>query len=233
MVVVDFGQMIRRAARRAVGVAFNLHASLLPALRGAAPVNWAIIRGHATTGVTTFRLVDSLDAGPIFVQRSTPISPEETAEELRDRLAALGAEAVAETLAMVAAAGRPVEQDHARATSAPKLTKADGRIDFSADAAQIVRRIHGTWPWPGGQARYVSPAGRNVEVIIARAAVAAGTAGETGECGAVCPDLTVSAGAGRVRIIQIKPAGGRLMEFRAFVNGYRVGVGARFVAAEP
>ncbi len=231
MIVVDFGQMIRRPARDAAALgAYNLHGSLLPALRGAAPVNWAIIRGCTVTGVTVFRLVDRMDAGAVLASRSTDLGGEETAEELRSRLAQLGVEAVAETLEMLAA-GRAegVEQDESRATRAPRLGKADGAIDFSADAVTIRNLIHGTWPWPGGQARYVPRDGRAADVIIARAAVA-----EAGHSplapGTVAEDLTVAAGRGRLAIRQIKPAGRRLMTWRDFVNGYRAAPGARFEA---
>jgi len=126
--VVDFGQMIGQAVRATAAAAFNLHASLLPALRGAAPVNWAIIRGHSRTGVTTFRLVDEMDAGPIYVQTAADIRPGTTAGELKARLADIGARAVVETLGVLSAGGPdPSEQDHTRATRAPRMTKAGRR----------------------------------------------------------------------------------------------------------
>lgn len=230
LVVADFGQMIGPAVRDvAPHGAINVHGSLLPELRGAAPVNWAIIRGHEQTGVTVFRIVAAMDAGAVFCQKATPVDPDETADELRARLAELGAAAVMETLAMFAA-GRceGQEQDHSRATPAPRLKKSDGLIDFSAGAVAVRNRIHGTWPWPGGQAVYVCAAGKPVPVVIARAAVAA----ESGQHapGEIQKDLTVGCGRGRLEIRQIKPAGRRLMDWRDFVNGYRVGPGARFAA---
>ena len=117
IVVVDFGQMIRQAARDAVGRgAINMHASLLPALRGAAPINWAILRGLSRTGVTTFSLVDKMDAGAILLQEALDIDPEETAEDLRRHLAALGAEVVLRTVAGLAEGTlTPREQDEAAA----------------------------------------------------------------------------------------------------------------------
>jgi len=151
--VAEFGQMLRPAVRGTAPLgAFNVHASLLPELRGAAPVNWAIIRGYAATGVTTFSLVDRMDAGPIYMRKQTPVQPGETAEQLRKRLAELGAEAACETLGLLAdGRAQPVEQDGARATLAPRLVKADGLIDWSAPAEVVANRIHGTWPWPGGR----------------------------------------------------------------------------------
>lgn len=229
LMVVDFGQFIKLPAREAFGVgAFNLHGSLLPALRGAAPVNWAIIRGLRETGVSTFRLVDRMDAGDIFARRAMPLTPDLTAEDLRPRLAELGVEAVMETLDRIEAgqtAGEP--QDEGLATLAPKLKKSDGLIDFGHPAGKIRDLIHGTWPWPGGQARYVSAAGKAIEVVIARAAAHEGGAAACA-AGRVLDDLTVATGSGRLEIVQIKPAGSRLMAWSAFVNGYRVAPGAGF-----
>ena len=240
IVVVDFGQMIGPDVLAATRLgAYNLHGSLLPALRGAAPVNWAILRGCKTTGVTAFRVVKRMDAGDIFVQRETPISIDETAEELRARLSELGVETVLETIELLAAgrtAGRP--QDESQATKAPKLSKADGRIEFAAPAEEVRNRIHGCWPWPGGQARYVGadgsttsgspPSGKTADVILARA-----RAHETdadAPPGTVLDDLAVATGRGRLEIVEIKPAGGRRMGWRDFVNGHRVKPGARLEA---
>lgn len=233
MIVADFGQMIREPARSAVRLgAYNIHGSLLPALRGAAPVNWAIINGLTATGVTVFALVDRMDAGEIFSRRGTDIDPAETAEELEQRLAELGVEAVGETLDKLASGqlrGEP--QDESLVTGAPRLKKSDGRIDFAADAVSIRNLVHGTWPWPGGQARYQPAEGKAVDLTIARAHVAE-TEGQTDRPGTVLDDLTVAAGAGRLEIVQLKPAGKRLMAWRDFVNGYRVGPGATFVGVQ-
>jgi len=232
MVVADFGQMIRLPAREAVGLgAINLHGSLLPELRGAAPVNWAIIRGHTATGVTAFRLVDRMDAGPIFATRRTEIAPDETADVLRGRLAELGVEAVVEALEMLAAGAEPTDQDDSQATAAPRLKKSDGLIDFSAGAVAIRNLIHGTWPWPGARAKYVPVEGKPIEVQIARAAAVEG-AGAPGQPGEILTDLTVATGSGRLEIVEIKPAGRRLMAWRDFANGYRAGPGAKFTAAD-
>lgn len=229
MVVVDFGQKIARAARDAARLGtFNLHGSLLPELRGAAPVNWAIIRGHPHTGVTVIRMVDRMDAGEVFSQRRTEVRPDETAEELHDRLAEMGVETVLETLAKLAAGdvtGQP--QDESRVSKAPRMTKSDGQIDFSADAETIRDLIHGTWPWPGGQARYLPAEGKPADVTVARARALA-AAQPAGTPGSILDDLTVATGAGRLEVLQLKPAGRRLIPWRDFVNGYRVRPGARF-----
>ena len=231
--MVDFRQMVLGPARSAVRIdAINLHASLLPALRGAAPVNWAIIRGHEQTGVTTFSLVDAMDAGAIYVQTSTAIQPAETGAELRLRLAEMGRDAVAETLDMLAG-GRPPgqAQDPAAVTFAPRLKKSDGRIDWSAPAEQICGLICGVWPWPGGQAVLRRGGGKDVPVVIVRAAVVEG-----GRCdrpaGALDDELNVVAGRGRVGVLEIQPAGKRRMCWRDFVNGYRPQPGDGFVVVE-
>jgi methionyl-tRNA formyltransferase len=226
-VVVDFGQVIRKAARNAARLrSINLHGSVLPALRGAAPVNWAIIRGYPTTGVTVFRIVRRMDAGPIFSIRQTPLEPGERADELRDRLAVLGVETVLEALDLLAADARPRPQDESRATLAPRLAKADGRLDFGVEAVELRNLIHGTWPWPAAQATYYSTEGKATAVQIARAAAHPGP--PVAPPGEVLEDGSVAAGAGRIEILEIKPAGKRLMRWRQFANGYRAGSGASF-----
>jgi len=227
--VADFGQLIAGPVRAAAKhQAFNLHGSLLPALRGAAPVNWAIIKGHAVTGVTTFLLADRMDAGPIYACQPTEIRPDETADQLRARLAELGAGLVCRTLEMISQGSPPpAAQDESKATRVAKLKKSDGWIDFSAEAVTIRNLVHGTWPWPGGQAVLADPGGRGeLHVTIARARTEEGGGGEPGTLDG---DLTVATGKGRLRILQIKPAGKRLMEWRDFVNGHRLREGCRFL----
>ena len=227
--VVDFGQIIRAAARGCAALdTINLHGSLLPALRGAAPVNWAIIRGHATTGVTTFSLVDEVDAGAIIAQTQTDIDPTETAEELKFRLADMGAELMCQTLDLLAG-GRAerIEQDHSQATLAPMMKKSDGVIDWSASAESVNHLLHGAWPWPGGQAVLKRSDGKEYAVVIARAEVLAGPVAVAP--GVVDDELCVATGRGRVRILELKPAGKRLMAFSDFANGYRVAAGDSFL----
>lgn len=130
--------------------AINVHGSLLPAYRGASPVSRAIVSGDAETGVTTMLLASRMDAGPILMQRRTAIGPEETAGELAARLAELGAGLLVVTLdGLVSGIVRPQEQDESLATFAPKLTKEDGRIDWSLPARRIVDLVRGVNPWPG------------------------------------------------------------------------------------
>jgi methionyl-tRNA formyltransferase len=226
--VVEFGQKVLGPMRETARLeAFNLHASLLPALRGAAPINWAIIRGHRRTGVTTFRLVDRMDAGPVYLKRETQIDPAETAEELKARLAEMGIGLVLETLGQLSAGWvEPVEQDETQATRAPRLSKSDGYLDFGQEAEAIRSRIHGTNPWPGAQAMYCPAEGKPRRVTISRAALAGSNGG--GPPGELGEDLTVATGSGRLEILEIKPAGKRLMCWSDFVNGYRAAGGDRF-----
>ncbi len=226
--VVDFGQMLSHTVIESPSIdTFNLHASLLPKLRGAAPINWSIIEGFERTGVTTFSIVDKMDAGAIYAQSETPIDPTETAGDLRARLARLGAELVGQTLEMLAdGQAVPYEQDESEVTFAPRLNKSDGRLDFSAVAIDLRNRIHGAWPWPGGQAVFEGTGRKPINVTIARAVVEAGDA--TGEPGTLDDELVVATGAGRLRIEQIKPAGKRLMDWRDFANGYRLAEGDHF-----
>lgn len=229
LVVAEFGQMIRQAVRDLAPLgAMNLHASLLPQLRGAAPVNWAIIRGCQRTGVTTISLVDRMDAGPIFLQADTPIRPDQAADELRDRLADIGADVVRQTLGLLTAGWQsPQAQDESAATYAPKLKKSDGAVDWRKSAVDLRNLIHGTWPWPGAQAVFAREAAALVPVILGRAEVVPGPA--AAPPGVVDDDLCVGTSAGRLRIRQIKPAGKRLMDWRDFANGYRIRPGDRFV----
>jgi methionyl-tRNA formyltransferase len=226
--VVEYGQFIRSSARQTARLgAMNLHASILPNLRGAAPVNWAIIRGLRRTGVSTFQLVDQMDAGPVYRTAELQIGPDERAQELRKRLAELGAQLVLETLDLLAAGklhGQP--QDDSRATFAPRLLKSDGFLDFRVPAEHIVWKVRGTWPWPGARAVFGHAGGGAVPVTITKARVAEGPARSAS--GLVDEDLCVSTADGRLEIIEIQPAGRRVMSWRDFVNGHRVSAGDMF-----
>ena len=226
--VVDFGQLIGPEARAVAAIdTINLHGSLLPKLRGAAPVNWAIMRGYKTTGVTTFSLVGPVDAGAIIASAETDIRPGERADELKARLALIGSALMCETLDMLASGdAHPVEQDHSLATHAPIMNKSDGRIDWTADAETVTGLVHGAWPWPGGQAVLKYGDNKECQMIIARAEVVEGDAADTP--GVLDDELCVAAGAGRIRILELKPAGKRLMTFKDFANGHRLAAGDSF-----
>lgn len=146
----------------------NLHASLLPKYRGAAPIPWAIIRGEHSTGVTTMKIDSGLDTGDILLQREVETREDETVEVLSERLSTLGAELVLETLRRLERGDiKPHPQDHSLATLAPRLRKEDGRIDWSLTAEEIARRVRGLRPWPGA---YTTFRGKNLHLWTAQAA---------------------------------------------------------------
>lgn len=174
-VVIAFGQKLRPALLGST-FAINLHASILPRHRGAAPVNWAILSGDSTTGVTVITLAERMDAGEILAVRTTPIGPRETAGELHDRLAALGPSAVLETLAgFSSGALSPRTQDESLATRAPKLSRADAVLSFQRSAHEIRCRVNGLSPWPGCTVRVGGETVRllRVEEIVVDGAVGA------------------------------------------------------------
>ena len=150
MVVVGYGQIIPRTILDIppLGI-INVHASLLPKYRGAAPIQWAIARGETSTGVTTMRINEGLDTGDMLLKWETAIGAEENAVELGGRLAAAGADLLVRTLAELAAI-KPQPQDESQATYAPILKKEDGKIDWQLSAGEILNRIRGFEPWPGG-----------------------------------------------------------------------------------
>ncbi len=212
----------------------NLHASRLPAFRGAAPIQWAIIHGAAETGVTLFRIVEQMDAGPILAQRRTAIGPDETADELHDRLARIGCDAVREVFQQLEAdpktPGTP--QDPAQVSYAPKLKKADGQIDFARPAGELARLICGLWSWPGVVCRFRSADGTRDEVVtLARAVPYEGRASPAqapSDCGRISDVMGVQAADRELAILEIKPAGGKRMTWQDYVNGRHVRAGDRF-----
>jgi len=155
IVVASFGQLLKPAVFTlpALGT-INIHASLLPAYRGAAPVHWAIIRGETTTGITTFLIDEGMDTGDLLLQRSIAIGPDETAGKLEERLARLGADVIVETIERLhdgAVTPRPQPEDGV--SMAPRLSRDDGRIDWETPAQRIHDLVRGTNPWPGAWTR--------------------------------------------------------------------------------
>lgn len=228
-VVVAYGQILKPEilALPAQG-SINVHASLLPELRGAAPIHAAIMRGHAETGITIMRMVEDLDAGPILYQVREPIGPEETASELSLRLSEVGAEALIEALALLEGeAITEVEQDHARATYAPRLTTEDARIDWTRDGASLAKRIRGLDEAPGA---WTTLSGRRVNLY--RPVYQSREGGEPGDIRQVDPGaeggIIVSCGTGELLIREVKPAGKRRMSAAAWVRGAGPRAGNRF-----
>lgn len=228
-VVAAYGHILKpRVLQIPPRGSINVHASLLPKLRGAAPVNWAVIRGHERTGVTVMRMVEEMDAGPIIHQVEVPIEEDERASDLYVRLSELGAEALVAALAfMEAGAVEETEQDHSRATYAPKLDRSDARIDWSLDAREVANWIRGLDSVPGGW----SPLeGDDVKVFRPRPLPDHEAAGEPGEI--LRADdrdgLVVACGSGAVRIAEVQPPGKRRMEAAAWIRGRGCEEGQRF-----
>jgi methionyl-tRNA formyltransferase len=223
-VVVAFGQILPKAvldvpARGSI----NVHASILPRYRGAAPIAWAIIRGERETGITTFQMDPGMDTGAMLLREVTPIGPDETAGELAARLAPLGAAVLLRTLAGLDTI-TPAPQDHALATLAPRLKKEDGWLHLAEPARDLVARVRGCNPWPG--AALAAPGGR---LVIWRAAAVphpatapAGTLVTTG------PGATaIVTSDGLLLPVEVQPENRKAMAWEDFLRGARLRSGDR------
>jgi methionyl-tRNA formyltransferase len=212
-VVVAYGQILPTSVIEIPRLrTVNVHGSLLPRYRGAAPVQWAIVRGERETGVTTMLIDAGLDTGPTLLARSEPIRDDDTADVLEARLAALEAGTLA-----------AVPQDHDRATHAPIIRKEDGVIDWTTPAAEIERRVRGFHPWPGAG---TTLAGRGLRVLRARTTEGGG---DPGSVAAVDREgIHVACGAGtRLVLLDVQPESKRAMPASAFAQGARLAAGAR------
>jgi methionyl-tRNA formyltransferase len=228
VVVVAFGQILRGDL---LGVAsfgsINVHASLLPRYRGVAPINWVIMNGETETGVTTMFMAPKVDAGEIIMSRKVAIRDMETAGDLYDRLADLGADLLIETLDLVEREEAPrVPQDAAVATYARKLCKSDGEIDWEQPAGAVFNKIRGTTPWPGA---YTWFGGRLLRVLAAAPGEAGGVRGAPGEILGIdeTAGVEVAAAEGSLWLTLLKPEGKRAMDGAAFARGYRPEIGSR------
>jgi methionyl-tRNA formyltransferase len=226
-VVVAYGQILPRSVIDIpILGTVNLHASLLPRYRGAAPIQWAIARGEEVTGVSTMLIDEGLDTGPVLLSSPTPIGPHETAGELQTRLALLGARLLVDTVDGLAG-GRltPQAQDHTLATSAPLIRKADGQVDWTQPAGTLARLVRAFNPWPGAQARLGA---RSVKILRARQGGQTDRApGEVVSSGG--DGLAVACGEGTcLELLEVQPENRRPMAAADFVRGARIGAGSRF-----
>jgi methionyl-tRNA formyltransferase len=198
----------------------NLHASLLPKYRGAAPIQWALANGESVTGVTTIRLDAGLDTGPILLARALPIEPEDTAARLAPRLASLGAGVMVETLRRLKSGTiTPLPQDNHEATLAPLLKKEEGLIDFNRPAEEIRNRLRGFTPWPGA---YTHFRGRTLNLLQVRPAPPASDSPAPGQLQVNGNHLFVGCGQNTtLEILELQPEGKTRMSAEAFRNGYR------------
>jgi len=192
IVVVGYGQIIPEAIFNFAKIGcINVHGSLLPKYRGAAPINWAVVNGETVTGVTTMRIAKRLDAGDMLLKRAVEIGPDETAPELSARLAPIGAELLLDTLDALASGTIVAQpQDHDEATFAPILKREDGWIDWTLPARQIFHRVRGFEPWPG---TYTSFRGKRLHIRKARPATLQTAAAAPETAAAVLPGTIVAA----------------------------------------
>jgi len=206
----------------------NLHASLLPKYRGAAPIQWAIIRGESKTGVTTMKIDEGLDTGDILLKEEVPIRVEDTTETLSERLSGVGANLIADTLAkLLRGEIQPQRQDHTQATFAPMLKKEDGQISWRLRAEEIGCRVRGLRPWPGAHTSF-----RSKNLHIWSAAPVTGQASPEREAGTLLPErgtLRVVCGLGTLlEIFELQLEGRKRLPARDFLNGMRPSPGEKF-----
>jgi len=225
-VVVAFGQILPQAVLDAPRHgSINVHGSLLPRYRGAAPIQWAIMRGETVTGITTFQMDAGMDTGPMLLSESTAIGANETAGELTARLAALGAEVLIDTLARLDTL-TPRPQRHEDATLAPRLKRTDGYLDWTRPARELVNIVRGCNPWPGGLTR--GPAGA---LTIWRATVL--DDGRTLAPGTLAPSesagLAIATSKGSLQPVEVQPENRRAMSWSDYLRGARLQAGTVFV----
>ena len=218
IVVAAYGQILRPAVLDLPRWGcLNVHASLLPRWRGAAPIQAAILHGDAHTGVTILRMDSGLDTGPLLSQRLTPIHPDETAGSLGERLAELGADLLLETLpGYLRGEIQPRPQDDSQATNAPMLRKGDGRLDFSEPAASLARRVQAFNPWPGA---FTTWQGQPLKILRAHAAEAGPM--PAGRRTSLSDLPAISAIPGLLVLDEVHPAGKRAMPGEVFLRGAR------------
>lgn len=223
-VVVAYGKILPRAVLEALPRGcINVHGSILPRYRGAAPVQWAVIHGEPETGVAIMQLDEGMDTGPVLLERRVAVDPDETAGELLARLAPIGAAALLEAIDGLAAgtlAAAP--QDHARATHAPMLTKAHGAIDFAQPAAAVAARIRGVDPWPGAHAQL---RGQPVKLFRARADGAGAGAPPGTVLGIDAAGARIACADGSVVIRELQAAGRKRLTAAQFAAGRGIAAG--------
>ena len=236
VIVIAYGKYLpQEILKLAPQGCINVHFSLLPKYRGAAPINWAIINDEGETGVTTMVVTPEMDAGPILKQKKNRILPEDTAEILGKRLASVGAELLLETLADLQDHRlKPIAQNEREVILAPALKKENGLIPWEQQAATLIKLIHGVTPWPGAYT-FLDRSGTGVDKerlkIYSAEAVGQGVHKNPGEILAVTSHgLEIACGHGVLLLTEVQPEGKRRMTIRDYVNGHKVTAGMRFVS---
>lgn len=225
IVVAAYGQILPKEVLELPRYGcLNIHASLLPAYRGAAPVNWAIINGEPETGVTIMQMDEGLDTGAMLLREAIAIGPADTTGSILAKLSEMGCRLVVEALAGLAAGTlTPVAQDNSKATLAPLLKKEDGRIDWNRTAAEIHNRVRGLSPWPGA---YTDLDGKLVKVLETEVAEGGAEPGSLFE--GPQGSLSVGTGKGLLRIVTLQPEGKKPMSAAEFLRGHRGLQGKKF-----
>jgi methionyl-tRNA formyltransferase len=233
LVVCDFGQILAPGALELARLGgINLHGSLLPQYRGAAPVAWAVYDGQRETGVSVIQMSADLDAGPCIGQARTEIRAGETAMDLEERLAGLGAPLVRTAIDQLdAGAAQPIVQDSRLATRAPRLKKSDGLVDWGRTAEQIDNQVRAMQPWPMAHTFWHRPGAAPLRIILHEvAATEEETSAQAGVVVAADDRLRIATGGGGLQLCRLQPAGKRVLTAAQFLRGYRLQVGDRLRA---
>jgi len=236
LVVCDYGEILKPETLRTARLGgINLHGSLLPKYRGAAPVQWAILNGDAETGNSLIQMTPGLDAGPCLGQQRVPIDPNEDAGQLEARLAKLGAALVLQVIADLASgSARPIEQDRQSASKAPRLKKEDGAIDWSRTAFEIKSQVRALRPWPRAFTFWHRSDNPPLRLNIDRVQFADSNDGEPASAGGqgriinTKDSLLIATGDEPIEILELQPAGKRPMSAAEFLRGNRVAAGEKF-----
>lgn len=233
MVVCDFGQILAAstlATAREGGV--NLHGSLLPAYRGAAPINWALYHGETEAGVSVIHMTPRVDAGPVIAKASTAIGPDEMADALEERLSELGATLVPDAIDAIARGqAEEIEQDAALVSKAPRLKKSDGLLDWSRPAQALHDHVRAFVPWPRAFTFWLREGTEPLRLVLGPIEVVEGSGAPGTVLEAMGERLVVAAGVGACLLTSVQPAGKRMLSAGEFLRGYHVSVGHRFGSA--
>jgi len=222
-VVISYGKILPKEILNIPGIyAINLHFSLLPAYRGAAPVNWAIYNGDNQTGISIIKMNEKMDAGEIIAQEKTKISANENAEELGERLAEIGSQTLIDTIQLIEKGkAKLVEQPEAKVTSAPKLKKEDGELNFKRSPEDVINQVRAFAPWPGTFTYYK---GKLIKVHKAVSDTKGTPLAKPGEVVSVDEKegIVVACQIGSIKLIELQPEGKRRMSAGEFIRGFRI-----------
>ena len=235
LVVIAFGQKVSQDVINLQKYgAVNVHGSLLPKYRGAAPIHWAIMNGETETGISIITLADRMDSGLILAQDKIPIEPDDTFQTMHDKLSELSVPVLMHTIKQLADGTAVfIEQDESQVTYAHKLQKRDGFIDWENKAEQITNQVRGLWPWPSAQSVYVSAeSGKHWRVAISKACVTERQSQPGDIVGQLDENLNVICAKNALKILELKPSGSGVMSYESYINGRSCQPGDLFISAD-